>query len=112
MNYIVNPSLFYWAEVFDVMKVILGIAIIVMSIVIELSVYFWWDDDGKDAVVRRKKIKIFIIVLIVFILLTIFLPSGETLVRMYIARLATGSNVELVIQKIIDVAQEIVKAFK
>ena len=117
MDYIVNPSLFYWAEVFDVMKVIFGFTIIVMSIVTGLSFYsyfenYWWNDDNKDAVASRKRIKKFIIIIIIITLLIIFLPSGNTLIRMYIARLATGSNVELVIQKIIDVAQEIVKAFK
>lgn len=118
MDYIVNPSLFYWVEVFNVIASMLISAILVMLIVIAISFYFYhdnywgWNDKDEDAIAHRKRIKKFIIILIIFILLAIFIPSGETLVKMYIARLATGSNVELVIQKIIDVAQEIIKAFK
>ena len=80
---------------------------IVCSLFIYHESYWGWNDPDKNAVANRKKIKIFIIISIILFPLALFLPSGETLVKMYIARLATGSNVELVIQKIIDVAKEI-----
>ena len=114
MEQIVNPSMFYWAQVFGTVKVLsaivamLSIVIIAILLVAYFDNYIGWDDEDDDAAMMRKTIKIAAIIVLILLPITIFTPSKETLIKMQIARLATGDNVEMVLQRITEVAKEII----
>lgn len=116
MDYIVNPSWFYWASVFQDVKIFVTLfgCLSVVGFPIGCTIYIsemWDDDDDKEK--RVKKIgMIGVTVGLVLILIGIFIPSKETMLQMQIARLATGDNVEMVLQRIMDMAKEIIEATK
>ena len=45
-------------------------------------------------------------------MIIIFVPNKETLLKMQLARLATGDNVEMVLQRITEAAKEIIGGTK
>ena len=114
MEQIVKPSMFYWAQVFGTVKVLsaivamLSIVIIAILLVAYFDNYIGWDDEDDDAAMMRKTIKIVAIIVLILLPIIIFTPSKETLIKMQIARLATGDNVEMVLQRITEVAKEII----
>ena len=105
MNYIINPSWFYWLGVvesirhFMVAAFIVSIVVVVASAIIvpvnmrmirdfpEMS-----DDERKTVQFFTKALKIAIGVLVISGLVLVFVPSKETLIEMMIAKQATYEN--------------------
>ena len=105
MNYIINPSWFYWLGVvesmlhFMVAAFVLSIAFVVASAIIipvDISVIREFPDisDGERKTVQffTKALKIAIGVLVISGLVLVFVPSKETLIEMMIAKQATYEN--------------------
>ena len=105
MNYIINPSWFYWLGVVESMRYfmiaafIISIAAIIVSIIIvpvdmrmirdfpDMS-----DDERKSVQFFTKVLKAAIWALVNSGLILLFVPSKETLIEMMIAKQATYEN--------------------
>lgn len=105
MNYIINPSWFYWLGVVESMRhfmivaVIISIAAIIVAIIIvpvdmrmirefpDMS-----DDERKTVQFFTKALKIAIAALVISGLILMFVPSKETLIEIMIAKQATYEN--------------------
>ena len=105
MNYIINPSWFYWLGVVESMRCfmiaafIISIALIVVSLIIipmNISMIREFpdisDDERKTAQFFTKALKIAIGVLVISGLILMFVPSKETIIEMMIAKQATYEN--------------------
>ena len=105
MNYIINPSWFYWLGVVESMRYfmiaafIISIAAIIVAIIIvpvdirmirdfpDMS-----DDERKSLQFFTKVLKAAIWALVISVLILLFVPSKETLIEMMIAKQATYEN--------------------
>lgn len=105
MNYIINPSWFYWLGVvesmlyFMVAAFIVSIVVVVVSaIIIPMNISMirefpdMSDDERKTVQFFTKALKIAIGVLVISGLVLVFVPSKETLIEMMIAKQATYEN--------------------
>ena len=105
MNYIINPSWFYWLGVVESMRYfmiaafIISIAAIIVAIVIvpvdmrmirdfpDMS-----NDERKSVQFFTKVLKAAIWALVISGLILLFVPSKETIIGMMIAKQATYEN--------------------
>ena len=105
MNYIINPSWFYWLGVVESMRYfmvaafIISIVVIVASaIIIPLDVKMiqdyptMCDFERKTVQFFTKALKIAIVTLVISGLILMFVPSKETLIEIMIAKQATYEN--------------------
>lgn len=118
MNYIINPSWFYWISVADTLKVVSIVFFIVSCVVFIIcliaSVSFL-SDYGKDDedYLKAKKIRnVAGIVLFVSSIFFVFIPSRNTLIEMQIARYATHDNAEWTLDAIKSAVDYIVNSIK
>ena len=105
MNYIINPSWFYWLGVvnsmhgfmltaFIVAIIVIGVALIVIPVNVKLIQDYPSISDDERKAVRffTKALKVAIGVCIVAGLFLVFVPSKETLIEMMVAKQATYEN--------------------
>lgn len=105
MNYIINPSWFYWLGVVESMRYfmiaafIISIAAIIVAIIIvpvDISMIRDFpdmsDDERKSIQFFTKVLKAAIWALVISGLILLFAPSKETLIEMMIAKQATYEN--------------------
>lgn len=132
MNYIINPNWFYWLQVINglnvAFEIIAGIAIFSVAVlaVIALVNYFAGkdfryrvDENGKPTdsdwlsfLSMRKVTIIFTIIAMVSLIISIFIPSKETLISMMIAKYATKENLSITVDGIKSAVDYIVNAMK
>ena len=125
MNYIINPSWFYWLGVVDSMRGFMLAAFIVGIIVVgvALTVISWTtsmirefpnvtDDDRKTRQFFAKALKIAIGVCIVAALFLIFVPSKDTLIEMMIAKQATYENATWTLDALKSAVDYVVQAIQ
>lgn len=113
---IVDPMLFYWISVIDSVKCVLAvIAFIIGCGLVVTTLFISYECDNLDEFKQMfKKFKgpqigIFTACLILMIC---FMPSGKTLIKMEIAKHATYENTTIVIEKIEEVAKDIINELK
>ena len=109
-NYIVDPMFFYWCNVANGLIVFCAFGLIVVSIAIVIFIAnaaIDYDSIFEVPKFKRRLVLLFMIA-VIFGLGMIFIPTKETLIEMEIARHATYDNLDVVIQKITEVAKEIV----
>lgn len=105
MNYIINPSWFYWLGVVNSMRGFMLVAFIVAIIIIGVSLIIIpvnvksiqddpsiCDDEKKAVRFFTKALKIAIGVSVAAGLFLVFVPSKETLIEMMVAKQATYEN--------------------
>ena len=105
MNYIINPSWFYWLGVVESMRHFMVAAFIVSIVVVVASAIIipvgmhmirefpdMSDDERKIVQFFTKALKIASGVLAISGLVLVFVPSKETLIEMMIAKQATYEN--------------------
>lgn len=122
MNYIINPSWFYWISVADAVKTILIVSLIAsLAICLILAILYLihksagvgcGKDDYDNIAAKNliKPIKISLGFAIIFSVAVIFSPSRNTLIEMQIARFATYENAEWTIDKIKEVVDYVINA--
>jgi hypothetical protein len=105
MDYIINPSWFYWLQVLSAVRVIFIVAMVI-SIIAAIGTaigaiynYCEWKDCGYDDNEQYfhtciKVIKPCVIVAIITTLIVIFMPSKDTMISMMIAKFATKTNAQ------------------
>ena len=125
MNYIINPSWFYWLGVVESMRYfmiaafIISIAAIIVSIIIvpvdmrmirdfpDIS-----DDERKSVQFFTKVLKAAIWALVVSGLILMFVPSKETLIEMMIAKQATYENATWTLDALKSAVDYVIKAIQ
>lgn len=122
MNYIINPSWFYWINVVDGLRTVFITASIVFGImgvgmtIITCLYYFQGKDYGEDdpdykmAKALAKPLIIIGFVTVVSIIAAIFIPSREALIEMQVARFVTYENAELGIDAVKSLIDYIINA--
>ena len=116
MDYIINPSWFYWIEVADSVKgvaiaagLILLIAVIVLVIMAKMSGDF---NEENEAKCLLKVLLYCLIGLAISAAVVIFVPSKKTLIEMMIAKKATYDNVSWTIEQVKEAVDYIISAIK
>lgn len=114
MNYIINPSWFYFLGVVNAIKVasilgtvFFGIAFGGLGIGMILDGDVYDDDEMKRF---RRLLKGLAAGFVISALVLIFVPSKTTLIEMQIARMATHDNVEWTVEQIKSVVDYIIEA--
>lgn len=125
MNYIINPSWFYWLGVVESMRYfmvaafIISIAAIIVAIIIvpgdmrmirefpDMS-----DDERKSVQFFTKVLKAAIWVLVTSGLILLFVPSKETLIEMMIAKQATYENATWTLDTLKSAVDYIIQAIQ
>ena len=103
MEPIINPSLFYWAEVFDAIHKIglfalwIGIAgIIIMGVSFAIELEY---QDKSVINFYKKFFLILIIIIVICSLIVIFIPTKETIYAMGISKVITPNNIDAITEK-------------
>lgn len=123
MNYIINPSWFYWINVLEsakdfatillILAVIgLGVLIVIAAVNYELGDKLFEDSEWKMYLKIKKLIPKAVIVVLIICAIATFLPSKETLISMMIAKYATKENLGMTVEGIKSAVDYIMNAIK
>ena len=124
-NYIINPAVFYWMNVLNIIHILtivafsFGLVLVIIS-VITYAVYMYnfkaypelCKHDDKIANIWHKAAIISGIISAISGLIMIFVPDKTTSIEMLIARTATYENAQLTVQGIKEVVDYIVQVIK
>ena len=125
MEYIINPSWFYWLgvisslrgfmlAVFIVSIVVIGVSLIVIPMNTSMIREFpnMSDDERKTVRFFTKALKVAIGVLVIAGLALVFVPSKETLIEMMIAKQATYENATWTVDAVKSAVDYIIQAIQ
>lgn len=125
MNYIINPSWFYWLGVVNSMRGFMLAAFIVAIILIGVSlILILWNtdmirefptmcaDERKTLRFFTKALKVAIGVCIVAGLFLVFVPSKDTLIEMMVAKQATYENATWTVDALKSAVDYVVQAIQ
>lgn len=125
MNYIINPSWFYWLGVVNSMRgfmlaafivaiIVVGVALIVIPVNVKLIRDYPSISDDERKVVRffTRALKIAIGVCVASVLFLVFVPSKETLIEMMIAKQATYENATWTVDALKNAVDYVVQAIQ
>ena len=125
MNYIINPSWFYWLGVVNSMRGFMLAAFIVAIIVIGVAlILIPWnvsmirefpdlsDDERKNVRFFTKALKVAIGACVASGLFLVFVPSKETLIEMMIAKQATYENATWTVDALKNAVDYVVQAIQ
>lgn len=125
MNYIINPSWFYWLGVVHSMRgfmltafivsiIIIGVALIIIPVNVKLIRDYPSISDDERKVVRffTKAMKVAIGVCVASGLFLVFVPSKETLIEMMIAKQATYENATWTVDALKSAVDYVVQAIQ
>lgn len=123
VNYIINPMWFYWISVANTIRsivttfsILFGVASIVAIVATFVTFFETVGDDDKEAIEIKKAVKRFLVVsltiFICFLLLSVFVPSKDTLIEMQVAKYATYENAEWTVDTIKSAVDYVVEAIK
>lgn len=125
MNYIINPSWFYWLGVVNSMRGFMLAAFIVAIVIIGVAlIVIPWntyiirefpnvsDDERKTLQFFTKALKLAIGVCIVAVLFLVFVPSKDTLIEMMIAKQATYENATWTVDALKSAVDYVVQAIQ
>lgn len=125
MNYIINPSWFYWLGVVKSMRGFMLAAFIVAIIIIGVAlIVIPWntyiirefpsvsDDERKTLQFFTKALKVAIWVCILAALFLVFVPSKDTLIEMMIAKQATYENATWTVDALKSAVDYVVQAIQ
>lgn len=110
MNYIVNPSWFYWANVLTALNIVCFVLSIVSGIILAIVVIGSMVDLCFDD--TKKFVVICAIVFAISVLGAIFIPTEETMLKIIIAKYATKENLSMTFEGIKSAVDYIVNAMK
>lgn len=123
MNYVINPQVFYWINVFSILQMVFAIfggAFTIAAIGLLIG-YIYNKSEYERGEYRENKhymqtCKKWMAVTgpigIVLVLASIFIPGRTTSIEMLIARTATFDNVNWSVQQIKEIVDYIVNAMK
>ncbi len=125
MNYIINPSWFYWLGVVNSMRgfmiaafviaiIVIGVALIIVPFEVKMIQDFptMCADERKAVMFFTKALKIAIGVCIVAGLFLVFVPSKDTLIEMMIAKQATYENATWTVDALKSAVDYVIQAIQ
>lgn len=125
MNYIINPSWFYWLGVVNSMRgfmiaafviaiIVVGVALIIIPFEVKMIQDFptMCADERKAVMFFTKALKIAIGVCTVAGLFLVFVPSKDTLIEMMIAKQATYENATWTVDALKSAVDYVVQAIQ
>lgn len=125
MNYIINPSWFYWLGVVNSMRGFMIAAFVIAIIVIGMAlIVIPWNtyiirefpnvsnDERKTLRFFTKALKVAIGVCVIAALFLVFVPSKETLIEMMIAKQATYENATWTVDALKSAVDYVVQAIQ
>lgn len=125
MNYIINPSWFYWLGVVNSMRGFMIAAFVIAIIIIGVAlIVIPWntyiirefpnvsDSERKTLHFFTKALKIAIGVCVVSGLFLVFVPSKDTLIEMMIAKQATYENATWTVDALKNAVDYVVQAIQ
>ena len=113
MNYVINPMIFYWLQVVDVVWTLAVVVMIVCALLVMLMTFATVDCFNDEESKRCKRIrKIAIVIGLCCLTVMIFCPNKDTILAMLISKLATKDNVNLTLSGIKEAVDYIIKASK
>ena len=125
MNYIINPSWFYWLGVVETMRyfmiaafivsiVTIGAALIIIPVDVKMIQDYPHMCDFEKKTVRffTKALKVAIGVLVISGLILMFVPSKETLIEMMIAKQATYENATWTVDALKSAVDYVIQAIQ
>ena len=117
MNYIINPSWFYWLGVANAAKIVSFVISMIAAIglIIGLSLMMAnieYGPDDKDYKNGVRIAKVCGIVAVVAALAAVFIPSKKTIIEMMVAKFATYENARLTIDAVKNAVDHIISAVK
>lgn len=125
MNYIINPSWFYWLGVVHSMRgfmltafivaiIVIGVALIIIPVNVKLIRDYPSISDDERKVVRffTKALKVAIGVCVASGLFLVFVPSKETLIEMMVAKQATYENATWTVDALKSAVDYVVQAIQ
>lgn len=118
MDYIINPSWFYWINTINVLHAASGVIATVSGIIFAVFTLLSigalndadWDKEDDDYKTMAKIAKLFGIFFAATLLALIFLPSRDTLIEIQVAKFATVDNAKLTVDAVKDFVDYIVNA--
>lgn len=125
MNYIINPSWFYWLGVVNSMRsfmiaafviaiIVIGVALIIIPVEVKMIQDFptMCADERKAVMFFTKALKVAIGVCVVSALFLVFVPSKDTLIEMMIAKQATYENATWTVDAVKSAVDYVVQAIQ
>lgn len=125
MNYIINPSWFYWLGVVQSMRgfmlaafivaiIIVGVSLIIIPVEVKMIQDFPSISDDERKAVRffTKALKVGIGVCVIAGLFLVFVPSKDTLIEMMIAKQATYENATWTLDALKSAVDYVVQAIQ
>lgn len=118
MNYIINPTWFYWLQLSNGAKVVCCIFLIasIVLFIVMLAVYLTNVDccGFDDEYTKRyyKYVKKCFIACVAFAIAIVVIPSKNTLIEIQIAKYATYDNANWTLETIKSAVDYIVEAIK
>ena len=125
MNYIINPSWFYWLGVVHSMRsfmltafivaiIVIGVSLIIIPVNVKLIQDYPSISDDERKVVRffTKALKVAIGLCVASGLFLVFVPSKETLIEMMIAKQATYENATWTVDALKNAVDYVVQAIQ
>lgn len=111
MTPVINPWFFYWAEAISTLKTIAIISIFFLF----AFACIWWGFcflEDKEIENKNKIDKGIIIAFIITVIMNIFIPTNDTIVKMLIAQNVTYERVEIATDTVQTVYEDIMTLFK
>lgn len=114
MNYIINPSVFYWINVLNslvsvsVLLLVIGSAGIIILGIIWFVNRDYMDDEETTAI--KKVFRLAVPMFVVGLIGIVFIPDKQTMMEILIAKTATVENAEWTIDSLKSVVDYIVQA--
>lgn len=123
MNPIIDPSLFYWANVAENINVFTIFLLVFAGMGMVIASISWItnsiEGDYEYPPKILKFIKIFGIMILILSLILIFVPSKETIYSIAVTELITPDNIDVMIEKgeegisfLVDQIEQIVNSAK
>lgn len=125
MNYIINPSWFYWLGVVNSMRgfmlaafiiaiIVIGVSLIIIPFEVKMIQDFptMCADERKAVMFFTKALKVAIGVCILAALFLVFVPSKDTLIEMMIAKQATYENATWTVDALKSAVDYVVQAIQ
>ena len=113
MNYIINPSVFYWMNVLNGLASVSILFLIIGSAGILIFGIIWLVDhdymgEEEDTMIR-KIFRWAIPIFVAGLLGTVFIPDKQTMMKILIAKTATVENAEWTVESLKSVVDYIVQ---
>lgn len=122
MTHVINPMLFYWCSVSDTAKalaIIVAIMLIVVCLVFLFIGAFHIGETlnyggGENSNGYKVGVKFLnwaqkcIVPLVILLMLSIFIPSENTIYKMMVANIATYENIDLTAETIEDAFDHVI----